>query len=72
MRAVSTINVETPINRFFYKKVGLDGMEDARVMSVDIYNNPFLTEDEKRRKEMQYKDKDNKVWLADWMAIFVG
>ena len=47
-------------------------MEDSRVISVDIYNNPFLTDDEKRRKEMQYKDKDNKVWLADWMAIFVG
>lgn len=72
MWAVSTINVDTPINWFFYKKVTLDGMEDARVISVDIYNNPFMKDDEKKRKEMQYKDKNKNVWLADWMAIFVG
>lgn len=72
MRAVSTINVETPINRFFYKKVSLDGMEDSRVISVDIWNNPFMKDDEKRRKEIQYRDKNQAVWLADWMAIFVG
>lgn len=71
MWAISTINVDTPINRFFYKKVMLDGMEDARVINVDIYNNPFMKEDEKRRKEMQYKWKNERVWLADWMAIFV-
>lgn len=71
MRSASTINVKTPTNWFFYKKVSLDGMEDARVMSVDIYNNPFIPEEEKKRKEMQYKDKQQDVWLADWMAIFV-
>jgi hypothetical protein len=68
---VSTINVETPINWFFYKKVGLDGMEDSRVISVDIWNNPFMKDDEKKRKEIQYRDKNQAVWLADWMAIFV-
>jgi len=71
MWAVSTINVDTPINWFFYKKVWLDGMDDAMVVSVDIYNNPFLSPEEKKRKEQQYKWKDQSVWLADWMAIFV-
>lgn len=72
MRAISTINVDTPINWFFFKKVGLDGMEDSRVHSVDIYNNPFMTKEEKDRMERKYKNKNQWVWLADWMAIFVG
>jgi len=71
MRAISTINVDTPINWFFFKKVGLDGMDDARVHSVDIYNNPFMKQDEKDRMERKYKNKNQWVWLADWMAIFV-
>lgn len=71
MWAVSTINIDTPINWFFYKKISLDGMEDCKVHSIDIYNNPFMSELEKKRKENQFKDKNQKVWLADWMAIFV-
>ena len=71
MRATSTINIDTPINRFFYKKISLDWMEDCKVHSIDIYNNPFMSELEKKRKEAQFKDKNQKVWLADWMAIFV-
>ena len=49
MRAISTVNVETPINRFFYKKVNLEWTEDARVHTVDIYNNPFIKQAEKER-----------------------
>ena len=71
MRAISTINVETPINWFFFKKVSLEGMEDCRVHSVDIYNNPFMSKEEKERTERKYKNKNQNVWLADWMAIFV-
>jgi hypothetical protein len=71
MWATSTINIDTPINWFFYKKISLDGMEDCRVHSIDIYNNPFMSDLEKKRKENQFKDKNQKVWLADWMAIFV-
>jgi phage terminase large subunit-like protein len=55
MRSISTINVDTPINWFFFKKVSLDGAEDCRVVNIDIRNNPFLTDAEKRRKELQYK-----------------
>jgi hypothetical protein len=40
-------------------------------VNIDIRNNPFLTDAEKRRKELQYKWKNEKVWLADWMAIFI-
>ncbi|HPC34084.1 MAG TPA: hypothetical protein PLP73_00330 [Candidatus Absconditabacterales bacterium] len=72
MRAISTVNVETPINWFFYKKVNLEGTEDARVHTVDIYNNPFIKQAEKEKKERDFKDKNQAVWLADWMAIFVG
>lgn len=72
MRAVSTINVNTPINWFFYKKVSLEGMYDCKVISVDIYNNPFMRQEEKDRVEKKFKNRNEAVWLADWMAIFVG
>ena len=72
MRAVGTINIDTPINRFFYKKIALEGIKDCKVFSVDIYNNPFMSQEEKDRKEKQYKNRNQNVWLADWMAIFVG
>jgi len=72
MWAVSTINIETPINRFFYKKIGLEGMKDGKVFTVDIYNNPFLSKEEIEKKERQYKFRNQNVRLADWMAIFVG
>jgi len=39
---------------------------------VDIYNNPFIKQAEKEKKERDFKDKNQAVWLADWMAIFVG
>lgn len=72
MWAVWTINIDTPINWFFYKKVNLEGIRDCKVFSVDIYNNPFMTQEEKDRKEKQFKNRNQNVWLADWMAIFVG
>jgi len=71
MWAVSTINVDIPINWFFFKKVSLDWMDDSRVFSVDIYQNPFMSKEEKERIERKYKNKNKDVWAADWMAIFI-
>lgn len=71
MWAISTINIDTPINRFFFKKISLDWMEDSKVLSIDIWNNPFMSDAEKKRTELKYKDRNPKVWLADWMWIFV-
>ena len=70
--AISTINVETPVNRFFYKKIALEGTEDAKVHNVNLYDNPFIKEAEKKKIEKDLKEKNPQVWSADWMAIFVG
>lgn len=71
MWGITTINVDTPINRVFYKKVALEWMDDCKVHTVDIYNNPFISQEERERTERQYKDRNQAVWLSDWMAIFV-
>lgn len=71
-RAISTINVETPVNRFFYKKITLEWTEDAKVHNVNLYDNPFIREAEKKKIEKDLKEKNPQVWSADWMAIFVG
>ena len=70
--AISTINVDTPTNWFFYKKVILEGGDDSVVHNVSIYDNPFMKEAEKKRTEMAYKGRNNDVWLSDRMAQFVG
>jgi hypothetical protein len=71
MFAISTINKDTPINRFFYKKIDLEGELDALVMVVDIYNNEFVPDEEKRKLEEKHKIRNPKIWLAEYMAIFV-
>jgi len=45
MWSISTINKETPINRFFYKKIDLEWAEDWMVVVVDIYNNEFIPDE---------------------------
>lgn len=69
--AISTINVETPVNRFFYKKITLEGTEDAKVHNVNLYDNPFIKDAEKAKIEKDLKEKNSQVWMSDWMAIFV-
>jgi len=71
MFAISTINKDTPINWFFYKKIDLDGGSDSIVMVVDIYQNEFIPEEEKRKLEEKHKVRNPKIWLAEYMAIFV-
>lgn len=71
MRAISTINKDTPINRFFYKKLDLEWWQDSVVLVVDIYNNEFIPDDEKLKLEAKYKVKNPKIWLSEYMAIFV-
>lgn len=71
MRAISTINKDIPINRFFYKKIDLDGELDSTVVVVDIYNNEFIPDDEKVKLEKKYKFKNQKIRLSEYMAIFI-
>ena len=70
MFAISTINIDTPINWFFYKKIELDGADDSLVCTVDIYYT-FLPIEEIKRIEKKYKNKNESVWLAEYMCIFV-
>jgi hypothetical protein len=60
------------VNWFFYKKIALEGTEDAKVHNVNLYDNPFIKEAEKKKIEKDLKEKNPQVWSADWMAIFVG
>lgn len=69
--AISTINVETPVNWFFYKKIILEWTEDAKVHNVNLYDNPFIKEAEKKKIEKDLKEKNPQVRSADWMAIFI-
>lgn len=71
MRAISTINKDIPINRFFYKKIDLDWADDWQVISVNIYENDFIPDEEKLKKERDLKIKYPNLWLSEWMAIFV-
>lgn len=71
MRAISTINKDIPINRFFYKKIDLDWADDWQVISVNIYENDFIPDEEKLKKERDLKTKYPNLWLSEWMAIFV-
>ena len=68
--ASSTINIDMPLNWFFYKKIELDWMDDAKCFSVDLYNNPFWTEKEKKRIEEKYRYKKPLVRNCEYMAIF--
>lgn len=68
--ASSTINIDMPINWFFYKKIELDGMYDWKCFSVDLYNNPFWTDKEKKRIENKYRYKKPLVRNCEYMAIF--
>jgi len=72
MWAISTINKDIPINRFFYKKIDLDWADDWQVISVNIYENDFIPDEEKLKKERDLKIKYPNLWLSEWMAIFVG
>jgi hypothetical protein len=40
-------------------------------VSVDIYQNKFIPQEEIERAEKKYKDKQPNVWNAEYMAIFV-
>ena len=68
--AVSTINKDTPINWFYYKKIDLGAIDTWLSITVDLYNNPFIPEFEKKSIEKKYKDKNPLIWNCEWMAIF--
>lgn len=70
MWAISTINKDTPINWFFYKKIDLEWEMDSQVLVVDIWWNDFIPHEEKLRLQNQNKH-NKKIWLSEYMAIFV-
>lgn len=67
----STISKDTPINMFFYKKVELEWQDWAYVVTVDLYNNPFISDQEKKKIENKYKNTNKKIWLSEYMWMFI-